>query len=207
MSENRRRKTEDGRKRTGAESLADNQRGMALILALVMLVILSILGTLALSTSSTELFISGNYRNTQTAFYRGDGIVEFDQLREAVYNTGIIEDRTSLAVVWPQAGAGNFVRNGDPDDRNFNNVVVDGATIVGRDKIEWLYCCQMPAGGGTQQDASVGGGSGGGSTAPSFGNYYVVNVVGTGPANSESPIEVMLVRAAASCPDPSNTCK
>ena len=51
---------------------AGNERGVALILTLVMLVVLGLLGALSLSTSSTELRIAGNYRNAQIAFYNAD---------------------------------------------------------------------------------------------------------------------------------------
>ncbi len=53
--------------------LRGNERGMALILALVMLTLLGILGVWALDTSTTDLKISGNFRTTQNAFYAADG--------------------------------------------------------------------------------------------------------------------------------------
>jgi hypothetical protein len=56
----------------GPMVIAGNERGVALILALVMLVLLTILGAMVLDTSSTELKIAGNFRNTQTAFYCAD---------------------------------------------------------------------------------------------------------------------------------------
>jgi len=54
-----------------------NKKGFALVLALVMLALLSILGAYALSTSATELFIAGNYRNNLTAFTTADAGGEF----------------------------------------------------------------------------------------------------------------------------------
>jgi hypothetical protein len=50
------------------------QRGVALILALVMLALLGMLGALALNRSSTELHITGNYRNQQIAYYNADDV-------------------------------------------------------------------------------------------------------------------------------------
>ena len=52
----------DGDRRLAGEN------GMALVLTLVMLTIMSLLGVLALSSSSTEVGISGNYRSSQQAF-------------------------------------------------------------------------------------------------------------------------------------------
>ncbi len=68
-----------------------NERGMALILALVMLALLGILGTWALDMSSTDLKISGNFRTTQNAFYAADGGVGYTTNRntlQAVQNFG-----------------------------------------------------------------------------------------------------------------------
>lgn len=54
-----------------------NQRGIALILALGMLVILSLLGAMALSVSTTDIQISGNLKNSQNSFYAAEAAVEY----------------------------------------------------------------------------------------------------------------------------------
>ncbi|HTF99567.1 MAG TPA: PilX N-terminal domain-containing pilus assembly protein [Nitrospirota bacterium] len=54
-----------------------NERGIALIMALVLLVILTLLGIWALDTSSTDLKIAGNYRNAATAFSMADSAVTY----------------------------------------------------------------------------------------------------------------------------------
>lgn len=51
---------------------AGNQRGMALVIALIMLVLLGMLGALALDTTTVEMHIAGNYRNQQYAFFNAD---------------------------------------------------------------------------------------------------------------------------------------
>ncbi len=61
-----------------------NERGMALILALVMLALLGILGVWALDTSTTDLKISGNFRTTQSAFYAADGGVGYTTNRQTL---------------------------------------------------------------------------------------------------------------------------
>ncbi len=66
-----------------------NERGMALILALVMLTLLGILGVWALDNSTTDLKISGNFRTTQYAFYAADGGIGYTTnpyTLPAVYN-------------------------------------------------------------------------------------------------------------------------
>jgi len=51
-----------------------NERGMALIMALVLLALLTMLGAWALDTSSTDLKIAGNYRNAEYAFSMADTV-------------------------------------------------------------------------------------------------------------------------------------
>jgi PilX N-terminal len=52
--------------------LAGNESGMVLVVTVVLLALLTILGALALDTSSTDLKIAGNSRNTQDVFYSAD---------------------------------------------------------------------------------------------------------------------------------------
>ena len=47
-----------------------NERGVALLLALAMLAIMTVIGVFALDTSTTEVKISGNYRTSQEAFLK-----------------------------------------------------------------------------------------------------------------------------------------
>lgn len=81
------------------KKIVKNENGIALVMALVMLVLLSILGAYALSTSSTELFIAGNYRNSQVAFYAADAGNEYGQK----VNNG----PNSLQPWWPGPASAN----------------------------------------------------------------------------------------------------
>lgn len=54
-----------------------SERGVVLIIALVMLVLLTILGVWVLNSASTDIHISGNYRNNQQAFYAGDAAINY----------------------------------------------------------------------------------------------------------------------------------
>jgi hypothetical protein len=49
-----------------------SEQGMALIIALVLLVLLTILGIWVLNSASTDLRIAGNYRNNQNAFFTAE---------------------------------------------------------------------------------------------------------------------------------------
>lgn len=64
-----------------------NQRGIALVLALSMLTIMSILGAMALSTSTVEVGLSGNYRTSQLAFYSAQRATEYAMTNGAIFAT------------------------------------------------------------------------------------------------------------------------
>ncbi len=67
-------------------SVLTNDRGVALIIVLVMLVLLSILGATVLSTSTTEIKIAGNYRGIQESFFSADAAVSYAQTSPVIYN-------------------------------------------------------------------------------------------------------------------------
>ena len=102
----------------------NNEKGFALILALSMLAIMSILGAFALMTSTTEVQISGNYSAGQQAFsaaertmvvgaalIRNVGEVDLD-----TYRTDVADADTTLVQVLrvgisgPVPGVGNAVQ-------------------------------------------------------------------------------------------------
>jgi Tfp pilus assembly protein PilX len=80
-----------------------DERGNALVVALLMLVVLTLLGIAALSTSTVELQISGNDKVTKKAFYSADGGTEMaSELLEQN-----IEDRDWIASVSSPKLVGN----------------------------------------------------------------------------------------------------
>jgi type IV pilus assembly protein PilX len=74
------------RHRFGTGLLGD-QKGTALVLALAILAVMSILGALALSTTNTELGITRNYRSSQEAFYAAERAQEYASVAGHIYST------------------------------------------------------------------------------------------------------------------------
>ncbi len=97
--------------------LAD-QRGVALILALSMLVILSLLGALALSVSTTDVQVSGNLKNAQYAFFAADAAVEY-----AMGNVDIVQS-TGTTDLNSSTHPANLSMGGTKLDPNAVNEVV-----------------------------------------------------------------------------------
>jgi hypothetical protein len=75
----------EGTMKQERECIMKNERGIALIVAMVMLVLLTMVGIFALNTSSTELHIVGNYRNTEEAFFAADAGVAYGQTAATIY--------------------------------------------------------------------------------------------------------------------------
>lgn len=63
------------------------ERGVALVLALWMLVILGLLGTMLLTASNVELRLAANDRASQTALYTADAAVQYGRSDPAIYTT------------------------------------------------------------------------------------------------------------------------
>jgi type IV pilus assembly protein PilX len=80
----------EGTMKQERESIMKNERGIALIVAMVMLLLLTMIGIFALNTSSTELRIVGNYKNTEVAFFAADGGVAFGQTATTIYNSLVL---------------------------------------------------------------------------------------------------------------------
>ncbi len=68
-----------------------NQQGFALVLVMGMLTILSLLGAMVLSSSSTEVGISGNYRTSREAFFAAESAVMY-----AMGNAEIVKSTLSV---------------------------------------------------------------------------------------------------------------
>ena len=177
----------------------DNERGAALIIVLIMLLLLSILGATMLASSTTELKITGNYRNGEEAYYTAESAVSFALTYAPIYTTLIGNTN-----VWPAPGAGavldanNFTAGvanngtdnltGQQHDPNYNQITIPGANTTADVKVEFLSTGKLPAGTGTQEDSGLSPGTG------FKANNFAVNVIAYGPNNSQARVEVQVAK-------------
>lgn len=166
----------------------DNERGIALITVLIILVLLCILGATVLTTSTSELRIAGNYRNLQRAFFTADAAVEFAYTNGLIYTT-IIPGTTNS---WPLPGQGKVLdATGAPTGTaspypDYNVMNIGGNTA--RVKVDFVESGAVPAGSGSEVDAGLGSGTG------FKANYFTVEVIGTEQNNSQVEIESLVAR-------------
>jgi len=144
-----------------------NQGGVAMILAIAMLAILSILGMMALSTTDTELSLSGNFKTSQMAFYSAQRAVEYAMTNGEIFDsigTGSVDLESGDHPVNIAAGTGYGL-----DTAASNNTITYQMTGM------------LPPGSGSD---------------PTYfeARYYLVDVTGEGPNNSHARVETQIGR-------------
>lgn len=144
-----------------------NEKGSALIIALLLLAIMSVLGTVLMSTSTTEIQISGNYRNSQQSFYVADRAIEYS-MRGASDISGVVDlyddQNTALATLHRDLIA---LGNGGLEPS-------DVTATDDRNSVAFLAAGPPPVGSGS--DASL-----------FEARNYVSNAVGLYPINTNNP--------------------
>jgi Tfp pilus assembly protein PilX len=173
---------------TAAISGLNNEQGVALILVLIMLVLLSILGFTVLATSTSELKIVGNNKSMETAFFAADSAVDYAYTNSNIYNFLIPGTNNT----WPASNSGKVLNPDgtatatDSPDKNYNQITIGGNKALV--KVDYVETGALPAGMGTEVDAGIG--SGGGFKA----NYYSVSVKGSGPNNAQVEVDSYVAR-------------
>jgi Tfp pilus assembly protein PilX len=143
--------------------VCQNEDGVALILVMVMLVMLTFIGLAALSTSSTELFLSANYRRAREAFQLAEGITE----EALIDNTNFIVPAGGPGTVSTLA-AGTLT---DTDPSNHQTVSAQGTVT---------YTATGPAPAGSGMGTKVKS------------NYFIVDTKGTGSLGAVSNQELVM---------------
>lgn len=140
-------------------TVIDREEGIALVIVLVVLTLMSILGTIIFSTSTTEMQISRNYRVSIDAFYAAERGIEYGQGDANIYLT---------------IGSGSL------------NIPLTGVKLkVGSSDasgtVDFLRYGVPPRGSGVDITQFQS-------------NYFLTEVVGTGPGNSRSDLESTVAR-------------
>jgi type IV pilus assembly protein PilX len=116
----------------GRVRLSD-ERGVALVMTMVILLMLTFIGMATISTSSTELSLSANYRRSREAFHAASGAIEY----------ALRDNRNFVA---PAAGPGTTTAF--PVDINLSTLI--GVTATG--SVTFLGNGPPPVGSGMGTD-------------------------------------------------------
>ena len=182
--------------------LISNERGVVLIFALVLMLVVTIIGTSATMTSQVDLKISGNTKVIRTSFYIADGGI---MLSPKVISR-IITDRALPAAsdtpLLTYDGANllekimGYIEDDDPDtdttDISMNQGTL-GNIAIDVSRLETQYL----SGGGVEFAAGTEGvGVGGSASAAIIYNLASRGTVGTSPKTTESDISARYRKVA-----------
>ncbi len=169
----------------------NNEQGSVLVVALVILVLLTIIGISATTTTNIETQIAGNDKFQKIAFYIADGgIPATAKVITAIIDAGDEPDDLGSAVTYlgedgslldKVMGYNEITDTDDPDVRFTIGPVNETNVDLHRTRTEIL------AGGGVEFAAGsegVGAGAAGGGVAI----FYNIGSEGSGPSNSRSNI-------------------
>lgn len=153
----------------------DNERGIVLIIVLVMLVLLSILGATVLTNSTSELRVTGNYRNQQQALFAAEGGFEQGQISDAIYSMiPNIGETWYGTISYTSAGVVTVTKDAIAEAGAVNTAQV-AATNIGSGP--------PPPGSGFDDTFQA--------------NLYDLDVTGFGPDNTEIAINSSIARMQA----------
>lgn len=117
-------------------SFLNNEKGSALIIAVVFLMLLTVIGIFATTTSTLEIQIAGNDKISKMVFYAADSGIHYVAVNPDLYGTNNIDENAPVS----------FPDSGDPADLAApyslsNTLLVNG-------KVSYLGKSQLPAGSG-----------------------------------------------------------
>ncbi len=161
------RQNQESRVRNSIPSF-NNEKGSALVLAMFVLVLISIMGVFSLSTTSTDLRITGNVKRANEAFYAAERGVEYASANAIIYTT---------------IGENDYCINltGCTTDVTTTDLEAAGGSSDATASVSFLYDGPPPVGSGT--DASL-----------FKANYFLIGATGTGPMSSQKVIDTQVAK-------------
>ncbi len=154
-----------------------NEKGLALVLALFMLAIMSLIATVSLNISSTEVRISGNYKTGHDAMFGVDRALEYVMVNEDVFTT-IGTGEVNVADVTEHLS--NIIAGTD-DDGDIETALVTQLDTTKTNKVQWIATGALPPGSGSD---------------PTYfqARYYALDLAVVGANNATGSVEAQVVR-------------
>lgn len=120
-----------------ASGRVGNEHGAALILAIIMLVVLSLLGSVVLISSDTEMKVTGNYQVAKQTFWVADRAVEYATSRDMLMTMGtsvnLVTDGGGVHKSRIEAAGGGFLTEGSITDLGAGALPTSLAASYGSD--------------------------------------------------------------------------
>ena len=138
------------------------------------LVLISIMGVFSLSTTSTDLRITGNVKRANEAFYAAERGVEYASANAIIYTTIGENDYC----IYPIGAVGTGCTTTDVETTDLEAA---GGSSDATASVSFLYDGPPPVGSGT--DASL-----------FKANYFLIGATGTGPMSSQKVIDTQVAK-------------
>ena len=169
-----------------------SEEGMVLIVSLLLLLVATVVGITALSTSTTKVMIAGNQRLSEMNFSSADGgisasvpIIETTAFERTVSATYSADPDITISADFVNEITGALAQDGDIASALPDIQFSLGSTTVSID-VDYLYT-GSPAGSAIEFASGYEGfGKGAGSGGAEV--YYTVNSLSEGDAGSESGV-------------------
>jgi len=160
----------------GHSMVKGNERGIALIMALVLLALLTLLGVWVLDRASTDLKIAGNYKNAEAAFSMADTAATYAS------NPANLTQACDFISACTYSTGSNTSWSGPPISMGTNTATVS---------VKFLNKGPLPVGSIYDADLDSNG-------KPKFsGIYFMITANGSGPHNATAQIETNVVQVVS----------
>jgi hypothetical protein len=182
-----------------ARKIVDNDRGMALVIALLLMLVAAIIGIFGVNTGVIETRIAGNERLSNLAFYMAEGgtdlgpVIVNDVIANysiPVYGDEITVDPNLMPEILGAADNDPDTVAASPDIRNDlgdqKRIDID---------VDRLYA-KVLQGGGAEFLSGYDGIGSGGTAGGSTGIFYRIDSLGSGPLNSRANVETAYRKVA-----------
>jgi type IV pilus assembly protein PilX len=184
-----------GKLSDGIMAAVDNERGMTMVVTLMVLILLTVIGVAAVTTSTTETLISSAETEKRSAFYAAEAGVE--------HVTGILR---TLCIPRNQTRLNQCMASGTPNCKvdwsfalNGTEDGVSSATTITSSFPSWMVRFNAGApwvtrnmGNGYSYNVRVWNNNDSGNATMDTDGMVYLGAVGTGPHNGKSAIEVVL---------------
>ena len=156
-----------------------DEKGVVLVLGLLLVAVLSLVGTTAVMTSTTDMKINSNYKSGAQAFYIAEAGIE--RARAQLMTLGSTTLSQALAA---RRGADNLLS----DSTNIANFFANGAFVT--DDVP--YVAQTSFGGGTYRVYLTNDAVDGVTSATDTNRQVTLTSVGQGPNNSLAVVQAVV---------------
>jgi len=156
----------------------DDERGVALIMTMLILLMLTFIGMATISTSSTELSLSANFRQSREAYHAAEGLMETAQVDTTNFYVPQTVPATNPCLSGIPLSSASLPNSGELQFTDPSGTMSATGCVV------YLRTDAAPAGSGSSVLMN------GGFKA----NYFAIDTTGTGSLGASNQQELVMAK-------------